>query len=192
MSGGFPHIHTTNGMGDDMTTQAPHTDRANGMAGPTRLAIPGGGQEVYEQLLALADKLGAACVEAYQQIGAAYADAYQKFTFGIGGLQNKLADQDHPAAWYSAFMPSNSPSDRMADAAERTLSVGDNLTDMGVKIGLACLDACEQATLAAATCHEQLGAASGSDLLRCTTAARAELARKVTRASAEAFRNIVA
>jgi hypothetical protein len=191
MSTGIPHFHTTNGMGDDMTTQAPQTDHANGMAGPTRLAIPGGGQEVYEQLLALADKIGAACVEAYQQIGAAYVDAYQNFTFGIGNMQNKLADQGQPN-WYSAFMPSNSPSDRMADAAERTLTVGDNLADMSAKIGLACLDACEQATLAAATCHEQLGAASGSDVLKSTTAARAELARKITRASAEAFRNIVA
>jgi hypothetical protein len=186
-----PHMHTTNGMGDDMTTQAPQTDRADRIAGPTRLAIPGGGQEVYEQLLALADKIGAACVEAYQQIGAAYADAYQNFTFGIGSLQNKFADQEQPN-WYGTFTPSSSPSDRMAEAAERTLTVGDNFTDMGVKIGLACLDACEQATLAAATCHEQLGAASGSDLLKCTTAARAELARKVTRASAEAFRNILA
>jgi hypothetical protein len=178
-------------MGDDTGTQAPQADRANGIAGPTPLAFPGGGQEVYEQLLALADKIGAACVEAYQQIGAAYVDAYQKLTFGIGSLQNKLADHEQPN-WYSAFTPSSSPSDRMADAAERTLTAGDNFADMGVKIGLACLDACEQATLAAATCHEQLGAASGSDLLKCTTCARAELARKVTRASAEAFRNIVA
>jgi hypothetical protein len=191
MSTGIPHFHTTNGMGDDMTTHAPQTDRANGMAAPTRPAIPGGGQEVYEQLLALADKIGAACVEAYQQIGAAYVDAYQTFTFGIGNLQNRPADQEQPN-WYSAFMPWNSPSDRMTDAAERTLAVGDNLADMSAKIGLACLDACEQATLAAATCHEQLGAASGSDLLKCTTAARADLARKITRASAEAFRNIVA
>src|ERR1700739_2851325 len=101
-----------------------------GIAAATPFAMPGEGHEVYEQLLALADKIGAACVEAYQQIGAAYVEAYQNLPFGIGSMQNKLADGEQPS-WYSAFTPSHGPSDRLADAAERTLTVGDNLTDMG-------------------------------------------------------------
>jgi hypothetical protein len=167
---------------------------------PMALNMNNRAQEVYEQLLALADKIGAAYVEAYQEIGAAYVEAYQKLALPVGGMQHQRADNQQPGRPGVGAFPTAAPAadrlgganaDPLGGANDRARAVADNLTDMGVKIGLACLDANEQATLAAAKAHEEIGATSSVDVVKATAASQAALARKVTQASTSAVREIV-
>ena len=51
-------------------------------------AMDGRGQELYEQLFALAQTLGEAYTEAAQRIGGAYMEGFQKLAVGAGGLDN--------------------------------------------------------------------------------------------------------
>jgi hypothetical protein len=149
--------------------------------------MTGRGDQVSEQMLGLADQLGAAFAEAYERISAAYAEAYQKMTLEIGGLQETFADQQGPN-WQAAMI---SPNDYLTDAKDWTVGIGENLTDMSVRIGLAYLEAFEQATLVAAKCHEQIAESSHSDFLKSTAAARAELARRIAQAGASTIRDIL-
>jgi hypothetical protein len=155
------------------------------------MAMPPGTEELYEQLLALADKVGAAYAEAYQQLSASYAQAYQKLALGVGNLQGNLASRQ-PADWLSAIPSGASATDQLAGIADRTFEIGENMTDMGRRIGLAFVAAAEQVTLAAADCQEQLGAASEVELIKATSTTCAELARKVVRAGASTVREMVA
>ena len=155
------------------------------------MVMPGGGQEIYEQVLALADKVGAAYAEAFQQLNAAYTEAYQNAAPGAGGLADNLAGQQ-PMDWLNALPSAAAGNDQMGALAERALAISDGVTDMGRKIALAFLEAGQQAILAAVDCQEQLGAASDVELVKSTATAQAELARKVTRAGVNTIREIVA
>lgn len=170
-----------------MSTQAPGTNH-NGAQAPW--AMPNPLQEVYEQLLALADKVGAACTEAYQEIGAAYADAFQQTAVRIGSLQDKLADQE-PVDWQALLTPAASPTDQLTTAKDRTLAIGERFREVSRTIGLAYLDAGEKAALAAVKAHEQISAASPVDVVKDSAARRAEMARSVTQASASSIRQLV-
>jgi hypothetical protein len=142
------------------------------------------GQETYEQLLALADKIGAAYAEASQRMNASLADAYQKLAQHAGGLQDGLSDSPQ------AMMDPSSVPQRLDEAQEHAAAVGEKVADMGIEIGLAYLSAFEEAAIAVAKCQEQLGAASSLDLVKASTATSAELLRKVTRAGAGTIREI--
>jgi hypothetical protein len=155
------------------------------------MVMPGGGQEIYEQVLALADKVGAAYAEAFQQLDAAYTEAYQKAAPGAGGLADKLAGQ-RPLDWLNAVAPAAAGNDQMGALAERVLAINDGVSDMGRKIALAFLEASQQAILAAADCQEQLGATSYLGLIKATATTQAALARKITRAGFDTIREIVA
>jgi hypothetical protein len=168
-----------------MTTGKSHTASWPGATTPGWTA----GQETYEQLLALADQIGAACSEAAQRLNSAYADAYQKLVLQAGGLPGKLSDPE-AGQFLNVVMDPSSMTDRLNGAQESAATLGDDVTEMGVEIGLAALTAFEQAALAMAKFQEQLGAASQLDVVRTTTATAAELVRKVTQASASTIREM--
>ena len=169
-----------------METSAQTGAAANGAStpGPTPMTMARG-QEIYERLLALADRVGAAYAEAFEQINAAHTEAVQGLAAGVqdplGGIQPD---------WLSALPSTGAAGERLADAQERATAIGDNLTDTSFEVGLAYLDAVEKAALAAAKCHEQLGALSGVDLVKSTAKARAELIRQVTEAYTAALRDL--
>ena len=154
------------------------------------LAMTPLGGAFYEQLLALADTIGAAYADAYRQIGAAYAEACRDVAGRVGGLEG-LADRDQPS-WAAAFNPLAFDSDRLAAAEDDALAVGEALTQMTREIGLALVEAAEQATLAAATCHQQVGDAIDVPLLSSVAATRADLARKIVQACASTCRQMMA
>jgi ABC-type phosphate/phosphonate transport system substrate-binding protein len=175
-----------------MTSPASHTENHRSSDHPPRTpwGAMTGGDQFSEQLLALADQLGAAFAEAYERISAAYAEAYQNVANQIGSLQEKLTDQQRPN-WPAALASPGAPNEYLADAQGRTVAIGENLSEMGVQVGLAYLDAFEQATLAAAKCHEQIAETSRSDLLMSTATARADLVRRVAQAGASTMRDIM-
>jgi hypothetical protein len=166
-----------------MSTGSPNEANGTRATGPYRTNP---GQEASEQLLALADKIGGAYAEAYQQLNASYSEAFHKLAVGMAGLQGGLPD---PQA-LSAMMDPSSLTDRLDGAQEHALAVGENLAEMGIEIGLACLRAVEEATVAVANCQERITAASRFDLFKSAAATHAELVRKVARAGASTIREI--
>jgi hypothetical protein len=158
------------------TTAATYETVVPGMA-------PGWAQEIYEQLLSLADR-----------IGAAYVEAYQKVTVGIGEAQDSLLGGGWQSGWFgylpSALAPSGGGAGWM-DPAERARELSDALLDMSTRIGLAYVNAHEQAALAAADCREALAAGSSSQLVRTIASARADLVREIARTCASTAREIV-
>jgi DNA-binding ferritin-like protein len=176
-----------------MGTSERHTDKAKGGAqtGRTPLTTGAPNHEVYEQLLALVDKLGAAYSEACEQIGAAYVETYQTMAQGAVKLQGNVVDPQQ-SDWRSAVASPAATQEHLAEAQERAMAMGDHVSDLGLEVGLAYLDAIDQAALAAARCYEGIAALSRVDLVKSTAATRAELVRKVTEAYTATLREIVA
>ncbi|MEA2144766.1 MAG: hypothetical protein QOG59_353 [Solirubrobacteraceae bacterium] len=162
------------------------TPRGASMPGLPPLSTLPHNQEIYEQLLALADQVGAAYSEALERIGGAYVEAFQKTA---PSFQDTFGSPQHPG-WQSA-MSSDATQDPLGDGQGYALMIGDHLGEMGLEVGLAYLDSVERATLAAAKCHEQLGAMSQLNLLKSTAQTRAELVRTVAKACTAALRDIV-
>ena len=168
-----------------MTNTNPYTANWAGAMAPDWTA----GQATYEPLLALADQIGAACSEAGEQLSSAYAEAYQKLVLQAGGMPGKLPDPQQ-AQMFNAMMDPSSLAERLDETKESAMAMGDEAAEMGIQIGLACLNAFEQATLALAKFQEQVGATSQIDVVRSATATGAELIRKVTRAGASTLREM--
>jgi hypothetical protein len=162
------------------------TSEGASTAGPVPLATMAQSQEMYEQLLALADKVGTAYAEAFEQIGGAYAEAFTKMAPGVPDTFGDFQNPD----WRRA-MPSSATQDPLADAQEYAVAIGEQLGEMSLEVGLAFLDAMQRAALAAAKGHEELGALSQVDLLKSTAKAHAELVRTVAEAGTAALRDIV-
>jgi hypothetical protein len=138
--------------------------------------------EIYEQLLALADRMGAA-----------YVDAYQKITLGIGGEQDRLVQSDR-SNWLKevpAALAKSTSADHLGTAAQWAVQLSDSLLEMSTKIGLAYIDAHEQAALAAADCREALAAGSHNSLVKTIASARADLIREIARTCASTAREMV-
>jgi hypothetical protein len=149
---------------------------------------PGRAKDVYEQLLGLADR-----------VGAAYVNAYQKITAEIGDAQHMALSAD-PSDWLREMpwlndMPSVPDSaagaDPLGNAADRALHLTDALLVMSTKIGLAYVYAHEQAALAAADCQEAFAARGASPLVKTMACARADLTREIAGACASTARAIV-
>jgi hypothetical protein len=143
---------------------------------------PARAKEIYEQLLALADRMGAA-----------YVEAYQKITVGIGDAQDTFVKADRPD--YFKDIPSTLASagrgEHVGNAAERARQLSDALLELSTKIGLAYVNAHEQAALAAADCREALAAHSHNSLVKTVASARAELVREIARTCASTAREMV-
>lgn len=160
------------------TTTNGFRSEANGRLAPAMTA--GRATEIYEQLLALADRMGAA-----------YVDAYQKITVGIGAEQDRLVRTDR-SEWLQDIPTANAGgADPVGTAAQRAVQLSDVLLDMSTKIGLAYVDAHEKAALAAADCREALAACSHNELVKTIASARAELIREIAGTCASAAREMV-
>jgi hypothetical protein len=165
-----------------MTTDSAQTTRAdthtNGVA-------PDHAHEIYEQLLALSN-----------QVGAAYLEAYEKTAAGIGDFQEQLAAGGMPdwldagGAWETATPITEIP-EPLNNAAERALEVSERLRERSKKLTLAYLNVCEVAALAVADLQEEVAAASPLELVKTVAGARARLTREVTKACASTAREIV-
>lgn len=167
-----------------MTTSNPHNANWG-------RAIPAGstaGYEMVEQLLALADQIGAAYAEACQQLSSTYSEAYQKLVTQAGTLMGKPSEPQQ-AQMLNAMMDPSSLAECLDSAQENALVVGEQAAEMGIEIGLSYLKAFEQAALAVAKFQEHLGAASQVDVVKTSAATGAELVRKVTRAGADTLRD---
>jgi hypothetical protein len=148
-------------------------------------------EEACEQLLALADNFGAAYADSYQQIAAAYVHAYQTFALELDALPNKLANPLRPD-WPSGISSAVPLIDPLAAVQDRSLAIRESMSEMGRKISAACVDAGEQAALAAAECHERIAATSDVELLRSIATTHADLARKLAQANVDTLRQIIA
>jgi hypothetical protein len=165
-----------------MTTDSAQTTRGGTH---TNGEAPDHAHEIYEQLLALSN-----------QVGAAYLEAYEKTAAGIGDFQEKLASANLPdwldagAAWQASTPTSEIP-EPLNNAAERALEVTERLREKSKKVTLAYLNACEAAALAVADLQEEVAATSPLELVKTVGGARARLAREVTKACASTAREIV-
>jgi hypothetical protein len=165
-----------------MTTDSAQTTRADTH---TNGGAPDHAHEIYEQLLALSN-----------QVGAAYLEAYEKTAAGIGDFQEQLAAGGMPdwldagAAWETATPATEIP-EPLHNAAERALEVSERLRERSKKLTLAYLNVCEVAALAVADLQEEVAAASPLELVKTVAGARARLTREVTKACASTAREIV-
>jgi hypothetical protein len=147
-------------------------------------------QEIFEQLLALADKIGAASADASRKLGGAYVEAFQKLALDVGNLQGGLTDQGGPTG-LGAFALSPNVLEGFSSAKERMLEMGEKLCDASINVTLAYVDASVRAALVTADCDEELAATSSEDVLKKIAEARAELLRTVARSSRDTLRAIV-
>ena len=166
-----------------MNADSPHPGSGLGQSWPV---ASNRAQEIYEQLLALADQIGAAFAEANQKIAGACVEASHGLALGVGNWQDNVGDGP---PWSRGFTTDLSKS--LEGAEDLAGQLTERLAELGTSIGLAYLDAHERAALAAADYHQHLGAVSHVSLLETTTAAGAELMRKIVKAGAGAARDMI-
>jgi hypothetical protein len=167
-----------------MNSNAPDATNNGATDNGTGSWATGTGQagEIYEQMLALADRVGAAYVNAYQKIALGMGDLQQQWSAGGGRPGSRQGPSK--AGGVAGATPFGLP-------AEYGHELNDKLLDLTSRIGLAYLDAYEQAVQAVADCQEELASATDHDFLRTVIGARAELMREITQAYATAARDIV-
>jgi hypothetical protein len=166
-----------------MTESAtPINERSTPISDPFGPGIAAGrAKDVYEQLLALADRIGAAYVNAYQKIAMEIGDAQEKIL--RADRSNGLAEVP-PAIGLAAANP-------FGDATDRALAFGGPVLRMSTRIGRAYVDAHEQAALAAAECREALAARGTTPIVKTINSARADLIREVAGTYASTARAMI-
>lgn len=125
---------------------------------------------IYEQLLELSNR-----------VGAAYLGAFEKAAAGIGEFQQTVASVTGSADWLSGG----------AGWETGGVDFSEDLRQMSKTLTLAYLDACEVAALAVAECQEEVAAATGLEAVKILGAARADVTREVTKACITTARQIV-
>ena len=147
-------------------SSTPIDDRSTPISDPFGPELTAGrARDVYEQLLALADR-----------IGAAYVNAYQKIALEIGDAQEKLLRSDRSNGLADVPAGIGTPAaNPFGDATDRTLALGGPILRMSTRIGRAYVDAHEQAALAAAECREALAARGTTPIVKTINSARADL-----------------
>lgn len=138
---------------------------------------------------------GERLLEAGSKVGNAYADAYQQAAINLANLHERLSDAA-AADWRKLMPPYGPAKGRTAgkplnDATETATRVNEQLLAAGKKLGLAYIDACEQAMLCAVELREQVAAASDNELVRSFGSTRAGLARDATRAYVDVTRRLL-
>jgi hypothetical protein len=167
-----------------MTDRAtPINDRSTPISDPFGPTITAGrAKDVYEQLLALADR-----------IGAAYVNAYQKIALEIGDAQDGLlrAERSYGLAGSPSMPGLAAAANPFGDVTDSPFALSGPMRAMSTKIGLAYVDAHEQAVLAAAECREALAARGTTPLVKTINSARADLLREVAGTYASTARAMI-
>jgi outer membrane receptor for monomeric catechols len=139
---------------------------------------------------------GERLLDAGSKVGNAYADAYQDAVVSIADFREKLSDSGVMDWRELVQAPSGIATGPLAEplleAGKAMTRVNEQVLDAGKQLGLACVDACEQAVLCALDLGEQAGAASDAEWMRSVTSAHVEVARDVTRAYGEVARRMLA
>ena len=164
----------------------PHDAHTTASSAYTSAAAGDQARDVFEQLLALSN-----------QVGAAYMEAYEKTASGISQFQDGIAGAQAPGS-FEAMWPAGMPGMPGADmpeplqrAADQALELSDELLERSKKVTLAYLNACEATALAVADLQEQMCAASPLEFVKTVGGARATFTRQVTKACADTAREIV-
>jgi hypothetical protein len=164
-------------------TATPINERSTPISDPFGPAIAAGrAKDVYEQLLALADR-----------IGAAYVNAYQKIALEIGDAQEKLLRADRSNGFTGrpttpGLVAAGNP---LGDASDRAVALSGPMLRMSTQIGRAYVDAHEKAALAAAECREAIAARGTTPIVKTINAARADLLREVAGTYASTARAMI-
>jgi hypothetical protein len=136
---------------------------------------------------------GERLLEAGSKIGNAYADAYQEAVISMADFREKLADAT-PADWRSLTHPAapggpGALAGPLGDMTQTATRCNEQLLAASKQLGLAYLDACEQAVLSVLDMQEQ--ATDNEWLPPAAGATRADMARDVTRAYVNAVRQLL-
>ncbi|MCW3012943.1 MAG: Catalase [Solirubrobacterales bacterium] len=161
-------------------TEVPPAPEANGpKPTPTDRAVQAG-----ERLL-----------EATGKVGNTYADAYEEAVISLADFRENLADAS-PVDWskrvpHSGTAGARAFGDPMGEAAGTAMALNEQVLAAGKKLGLAYIDACEQAMLAAVELSEEAANASDNPLMRSLGSTPAGVARDATKAYFDMARGLL-
>jgi hypothetical protein len=137
---------------------------------------------------------GERLMEASTQVGDAYADAYQDAVVNMADFRENVASA-RPPEWGkvipgvgAAGMPAFGKP--LRDAAGTARRVNRQLVAARKRLGLAYIEACEQAVLTIVELREQAANASGNELLRSLGTMRTDAARDITKSYGDVYRQL--
>jgi hypothetical protein len=143
---------------------------------------------------------GERLMEATSQVGDAYADAYQEAVVNMADFRENLASA-RPPEWSKLMQGPGAvgtpplgmppfPGKPMLDAAGTASRVNRQLVAARKRLGLAYVEACEQAVLSIVELREQAANASGSELLRTLGTKRTDAARDIAKSYGDVYRQL--
>jgi hypothetical protein len=161
-------------------------------------AQPGSGPDGARRMATdRAVEAGERLLEAGSKIGNAYADAYQEAVISMADFREKLAEAT-PADWRGLTRPGAQGGPRplakpMGDMTVSATLCNEQILAASKQLGLAYLDACEQAMLSVLDMQEQAATASENEWLPSVAGSTgaADIARDVTRAYVNVARQLL-
>jgi hypothetical protein len=128
-------------------------------------------------------------------VGNAYADAYQEAVISMADVRDKLGDGGL-VDWGKLVPSSDQASPRslgkpLREAADTATRVNEQIVTASKTLGLAYLEACEQALLCSVALREEAAAASDNKFIQSIGTTRAGVARDITRAYLDAARRLL-
>jgi hypothetical protein len=138
---------------------------------------------------------GERLLEASSKVGNAYADAYQEAVISMSDFREKLGDVGL-VDWSKLMPSSDTASPRsfgkpLREAADTATRVNEQIVTASKTLGLAYIDACEQAVLCSVALREQAATATDNEFMQSIETTRAGVARDVTRAYLDAARRLL-
>ena len=135
---------------------------------------------------------GERLLEASTNVGNAYADAYQEAVVNMADFRERLSDAG--MVDWSALVPhadQTTLTKPLRDAAGTATRINEQILTASKQLGLAYIDACEQAMLSSVALREQAAAVSDNELMQSFGSTSAAVARDVTRAYVDAARRLL-
>jgi ferredoxin len=150
---------------------------------------PGGSRTATDRAVQAGERL----LEASSKVSNAYADAYQDAVMSMADFRGKFSD-GAPADWFAQFSgPMATPpiGKPLRQAAQSAVRANEQLVEASRKLGLAYVEACEQAMLCAVELRAQVCTASENELVQSMGSTGADVARDVMRACGDAARQML-
>ena len=138
---------------------------------------------------------GERLLEASSKVGNAYADAYQEAVVSLADLREKLSEA--APVDVSKFLPQPGQAklgtlpEPLQEAAELATRVQEQVLSASKKLGLAYLDAYEQAVLYAVELRQRAAAGSDSTVMSSVAATGAGVTRDATKAYLDGVRQLL-